>query len=153
MAAHLAEPGHQELTLQMLVDVKTKVATTVLPGSEALWVIPNVAANIALANSQECTTEVVFGLPAASPLRTAAHPLHTRFASALGASVSEAAMRPDPRSSPAGTRSDRSGASSPGRHCRSTLPLAVSGWHSLGVHALILLPSRLFDAEVTVPPS
>jgi hypothetical protein len=31
----------------MLVDVKTKVATTVLPGSEALWVIPNVAANIA----------------------------------------------------------------------------------------------------------
>jgi hypothetical protein len=47
MAAHLAEPGHQELTLQMLVDVKTKVATTVLPGSEALWVIPNVAARIA----------------------------------------------------------------------------------------------------------
>ena len=47
MAAHLAEPGHQERTLQMLVGVKTKVALTVLPGSEALWVIPNVSSHIA----------------------------------------------------------------------------------------------------------
>ena len=47
MAAHLAGPGHEELTLQMVLGMKAQLALTVLPGSEALWVIPNVAAHIA----------------------------------------------------------------------------------------------------------
>jgi hypothetical protein len=47
MAAHLAEPGHQERTLQMVLGMKAQLALTVLPGSEALWVIPNISSHIA----------------------------------------------------------------------------------------------------------
>ena len=47
MAAHLAQPGHQELTLQMVLGVKAQLALTVVPGSEVMWFIPNVAAHIA----------------------------------------------------------------------------------------------------------
>ena len=38
----------------------------------------------------------------------------------------------------------------PERHCHSTLPLAVIGCHSLGVHTPILLPSMSLAVQMTV---
>jgi hypothetical protein len=46
------------MTLQMMLGMRSLQATTMLPGSEVLWVIPNMAANLAEAN-RGAETEVV----------------------------------------------------------------------------------------------
>ena len=43
--------------------------------------------------------------------------------------------------------------SSPGRRCHSTLPLAVTGRHPLGIGTVILLSLLSFSAKMTVSPS
>ena len=56
MAAHLAEPGHQELTLQMVLGMKAQRALTVVPGSEVIWNVPNVAAAMAAGDTAGITS-------------------------------------------------------------------------------------------------
>jgi hypothetical protein len=56
MAAHLAQPGHQELTLQMVLGMKAQLALTVVPGSEVIWNVPNTAAEMAANDPQGITS-------------------------------------------------------------------------------------------------
>ena len=46
----------------------------------------------------------------------------------------------------------RRSAPSKGRHCRSTLSLAVLDGHSLGIYTVILVSLLSFSAEMKVPP-
>ena len=50
------------------------------------------------------------------------------------------------------TLSDARAHVSPGRHCHSTLALAVFACHSLGVYTLILLPLLSFSVKMIVSP-
>ena len=52
----------------------------------------------------------------------------------------------------AGYRDERPGERSPGRHCHSTLPLAVIDCHCLGIYTVILLPLLSFSAKMIVSP-
>ena len=44
------------------------------------------------------------------------------------------------------------GALSPGRHCHSTLALALIDWHCLGIHTVILLPLLPFSVGLRASP-
>ena len=63
--------------------------------------------------------------------------------------------RPAAPQSPSGAAtlhsvSELSGELSPGRHCYSTVSLAVIGCHCLGIYTVILLPLLLVSVEMTV---
>jgi hypothetical protein len=45
------------------------------------------------------------------------------------------------------------GAASHGRHCHSTLLLAVVDCHCLGIHTVVLLSLLPFSVKITVPPT